>query len=184
MPNHSTKGLTLNNLLGDVRKNNNFVVHISNVTDTDDGQNLDLIIQKAFLPQVSLQVLELRHGNDSKKLAGVATWQGGQITILDTLSRKELDAVLDWFHQTYDTETGAIGLAKDYKKDGTITEYAADGRYAREWQVNGMWISDINLGELDAESGEQKRVQFTVQIDPSPLRPTYRDTEDTEWSDE
>jgi hypothetical protein len=82
--NLSTKGLT--GLLGDIRKNNNFIVHINDVTV--DGNNIDLVIQQAFLPQVCLNVLEFRHGNDAKKLAGVATWQGGQITILDTLSKQ------------------------------------------------------------------------------------------------
>jgi hypothetical protein len=179
MKNVSTRGLT--GLLGDIRKNNNFIVHIEDITQ--DGNSLDLVIQKAFLPQVSLNVLELRHGNDAIKLAGVATWQGGQITILDTLSRVELDTLLEWFNQTYDTETGTIGLASEYKKVGYITEYASDGRYQRRWTVNGMWISDTNLGELDAESGDQKRVQFSIQIDPSPLKPKYYDSKDAEWSD-
>lgn len=165
-----TRGLT--GLLGDVRRTNNFILTIAGI---NPDQNLDLVIRRAFLPRVSLNPLDIRRGNDSIKLAGVASWQGGQITILDTLSRKELDAVLEWFNQTYDTETGAIGLASEYKKDGTITEYASNGRMVRQWTVNNMWISELNLGELSMADGTEKEIQLTIQIDPSPLKPIYSD---------
>lgn len=168
----ATKGLTSKTLLGDMRRQNNFVVHISGVTENND---LDLIIQTAFLPKVSLNPIEIRHGNDAVKFAGVATWQGGQITILDVLSRRELDAVLSWFEQTYNPSTGQIGIAKDYKKSGRIDELAPNGEYVRSWNIEGMWISDFDLGQLDATSGEVKQIQFTIQIDPmKSIRPTYK----------
>jgi hypothetical protein len=158
----STKQLT--GLLGDVRRTNNFVVTILDVTDNSD---LDLVIQQAFLPKVSLNVLELRRGNDALKFAGVASWEGGQITILDTLQRTELDAVLAWFKQTYNWKTREIGIASEYKKAGYISEFAADGRYMRKWPISGMWISNIDPGSLDAAQGEFKQITFTIQIDPS-----------------
>jgi len=174
MKNYSTKPLS--NLLGDVRRNNNFVVTIEGVTDDN---NLELIIQKAFLPQVSLNVLELRHGNDALKFAGVATWAGGDITILDILNKDELEAVLAWFKQTYDWVDGAIGVANGpngYKKSGFITEYAADGKYIRRWDIDGMWISKLDLGQLDAASGEMKELTFTIEIDPlRSFAPIYDD---------
>jgi hypothetical protein len=160
----NTRKLDTQKLLGDVRRNNNFIVTINGVSDDND---LELVIQKAFLPSVSLNVLDLRHGNDSKKFAGVATWNGGQMSIIDTLSKDELNAVLAWFKSTYDWTNAAVGVAKDYKKTGFITEYAADGKFTRQWKVEGMWISNIDLGALDASSGELKEVALTIEIDPS-----------------
>lgn len=160
----NTRKLDTQTLLGDVRRNNNFIVTINGVSD---GTDLELVIKQAFLPSVSLNVLDLRHGNDAKKFAGVATWNGGQINIIDTLSRSELDAILAWFKITYDWTNGAIGVAKDYKKDGVITEYAADGKFTRQWKVEGMWISNIDLGALDSSSGDMKQVSITIEIDPS-----------------
>lgn len=175
----STRGLV--GKLGDVRKQNNFVLHIEDITV--EGNSLDLIIQQAFLPQVSLNVLNLQHGNDSIKLAGVASWQGGSITVIDTLSRAELDVLLDWFNKTYDTEERVIGLASEYKKNGYVIEYAGDRRYQRKWPIRGMWISSPNLGTLNASSGEMKELSFTIEIDPSPLKPEYYDATDSAWSD-
>ena len=162
----STKNLTGDTLLGDVRRNNNFVVTIVDVTE-NEGQNLDLIIRKAFLPKVSLNVLDLRHGNDALKFPGVATWEGGTISIIDVLNKDELDALLAWYKKTYDWETGTIGVAREFKKIGYITEYASDGRFRRKWNTEGMWISALDLGELDASSGELKQITATIQIDPS-----------------
>ena len=166
----TTRGLE--GLLGDVRRTNNFRLYIENVTTTDNY--LDLIIQKAFLPKVSLNVLEIKRGNDSKKLAGAASWQGGTVTILDVLSKAELEALLDWFKQTYDSETGAIGIADDYKRVGYIAEYAGDGKLERKWPVEGLWISELNLGDLDAANNGNKEISFTLQIDPpNKFKPTY-----------
>lgn len=179
---------SLTGLLGDVRRNNNFIVTISDVTDglgeTNLGvNNLELIIQKAFLPSVSLNVLDLRHGNDSKKFAGVASWKGGQITVIDVLSKDELQAVLAWFKNTYDWKTGEIGLASEYKKSGFITEYASDGRYTRKWPIEGMWISALEMGELDASSGEMKQISITIEIDPSiEFAPVYDDIPGSDYS--
>jgi len=163
----------LNGVLGDVRRTNNFVLNINGVSDNTD---IDLVIQAAFLPKVSLDVLELRQGNDAIKLAGVATWQGGSITVRDVINNTVLDSLLAWFKQTYDPETGTIGYAADYKKNGMISEFAANGEFIRRWTVKGLWISEFNFGELDASRGDLKQVQLTLQIDPpSKLGPDYLD---------
>lgn len=177
--NISTRPLT--GLLGEIRRQNNFVVHIEDVTN--DGNNLDIIVTQAFLPKVSLQVLELRHGNDAKKLPGTASWQGGELRIHDVLSRAEYDALAAWFNQTYDANGAVIGIASEYKKSGYITEYAADGRYSRKWPLEGMWISDLDLGQLNSSSAELKELSFTIQIDPSSIIPEYFDSVDSAWNE-
>jgi hypothetical protein len=177
---YNTRGLK--GLLGEVRRPNNFKVVIEGIGA--DEANLELIMQRAFLPKVTLNPIELRHGNEALKFAGAASWEGGQITILDTLSKTELNLLLDWFHETYDTETGTLGLASKYKKTARIYEYAADGRYERSWPIEGAWISSADLGTLDATSDALKEISFVIQIDPSPLRPRYKDEVDGELYNE
>lgn len=178
---YNTRGLK--GLLGEVRRPNNFKIVINGIRADEDDVNLELIMQRAFLPKVTLNPIELRHGNEALKFAGAASWEGGQITILDTLSKKELNILLDWFNDTYDTETGTLGLAEEYKKTATIYEYAADGRYVRSWPIEGAWISSVDLGTLDATSDALKEISFVIQIDPSPLRPKYED-EDTTYNED
>jgi hypothetical protein len=173
MPNNDyISALYLTDLLGEVRRDNNFIVTIEGVSTS--APKLELIVQQAFLPKVSLNVLNLQHGNDSKKFAGVATWEGGQLNIIDVLSQNELTALLAWFKQTYNWKKGTIGTAEKYKKKGYITEYASDGKYIRRWELEGMWISDFDFGQLDAQAGELKQIAATIQIDPSrSFAPTY-----------
>lgn len=171
--NMSVRGLTKRH--GDIRRTNNFILTIEGVTNDN---NLSLVVQQAFIPRYNLQVLEFRRGVDSKKLPGAATWTGGTITILDTLSKDELEALHDWAEETYDPKTGKIGIAEKFKKTGTLTEYASDGTLSRSWTLEGMWISEFDYGQLDASTSELKRVSFTIQIDPpttSGIRPTYKD---------
>ena len=93
---------------------------------------------------------------------------------MDVLSPKELNTLLKWFKQTYDPETGTIGIASEYKKKGFISEYAADGRLERKWPVEGLWISDLDFGILDATNNSPKEITFTLQIDPPvKMEPDY-----------
>ena len=174
---YNTRGLK--GLLGEVRRPNNFKVVIQGIGA--DEANLELIMQRAFLPKVTLNPIELRRSNEDQ-----VKWKVGRLTdtILDTLSKKELNLLLDWFNETYDTETGTLGLASNYKKTATIYEYAADGRYERSWPLEGVWISSTDLGTLDATSDALKEISFVLQIDPSPLRPRYKDNKDAEYTED
>lgn len=171
----SGRRLSNKNLM-DIRRDNNFIVSIENVTG--DGNSLQLVITKAFLPKVSLDVLNIRHGNDAIKLAGVASWEGGTISFHDVLEESAFNTVMDWFKEIYDPETGKIGKASVYKKSGTIKEAAPDGTYVRTWDVHGMWISALDFGALDAAGGNTREISMTIQIDPpTTFGPTVDKTE-------
>ena len=36
----------------------------------------------------------------------------------------------------------------------------------RRWPVEGLWISDLDPGVLDATNNSPKEITFTLQIDP------------------
>lgn len=167
----TTKSFT--NLLGDIRKTNNFVISIEDVTDT--GNALTAVVTQAFIPALEIGVITLTHGNDSKTYAGQATWTGGNIVIQDVLNQAELDALIAWQEQVYDPATGAIGVAQDYKKQATLTEYAGNMKFIRRWEFP-VWISGLTFGELDAANANHKQVTATLQVDPpSTLRPVYEE---------
>lgn len=166
--NMSTRGYT--NLLGDIRRTNNFILEIEGVTEDN---NLSLVVDRAFIPSLEIGVITLTHGNDSKTFAGQATWSGGQVVINDTLSQAELDAVEAWMKQVYNPERGTIGVAGEYKKQATLMEFAGDMKFQREWKFP-VWISSLDYGELDASNASMKQVSMTLQVDPpQKLGPNY-----------
>jgi len=148
----------------EIRRENNFILTIEGL----GKNNIDLFVMKAFLPKVSINVIDLRRGNDSLKFAGAATWQGGTLEILDTTDNETFQAIYNWFKQVYDSKKGGvIGKASEYKKTGYITEYIADGQEGRRWNLSGLWISDFDFGTLNAESADFKRVSLKIEIDPT-----------------
>ena len=166
----NTKGYT-GNLLGDIRRTNNFTLTIQGVSAEDN--NLELVVDRAFIPSLEIGVITLTHGNDSKTFAGQATWQGGEVTINDTLNKAELDALIEWQKEVYDPETGAVGHAHVYKKLATLTEFSGNAQYVREWTFP-VWISGLRFGDLDASNANLKQVSATLQVDPpEKLGPTY-----------
>jgi hypothetical protein len=65
----------------------------------------------------------------------------------------------------YDPSTGAIGLAKDYKYDATITLYNPSGDVVRTCTLKGCWPSSINHGPITYDSGDPIQIEVTIRYD-------------------
>ena len=70
-----------------------------------------------------------------------------------------------WHDMVYDPLTDEIGYAKDYKKDGILTEYTAKGDFVRQWILQGCWPSQISLGDFNQEGGSVRQITVTLTYD-------------------
>ena len=131
----------------------------------DLAQEVTLSVSKAFLPEVSLDVVEVPYFNGKTKFAGLANFEGGSIEVRDAIGADIEKILYNWFKSTYDWTTGSMGYATDYKKEITVIEYSGDGQVSRTWKLKGCWISTFAGGELDYSSGDLKVITLTIQYD-------------------
>ena len=142
------------------QKQNNFECIIGGLS-----QEITLSVSKAFLPEISLDVVEIPYFNGKAKQAGLASFESGSLEIRDAIGADVEKVLLDWFNQAYNFETGAMGHATDYKKDITVIQYSGDGTISRTWKLKGCWISTFSGGDLDYASGDLKVITLTIQYD-------------------
>lgn len=144
----------------DFQRQNNFECIIG-----DLGQDITLCVSKAFLPEVSLDVIEIPYFNGKAKMAGLSNFEAGSLEIRDAIGVDVEKKLYDWFKLGFDWETGKMSSASEYKKEISVIEYSGDGSISRTWTLKGCWISTFAPGELDYASGDLKVITLTIQYD-------------------
>lgn len=145
----------------EVQRQNNFEISIAGV----GGRTLTLAVEAGFLPAESNEIIELNFGNSKVKVAGIANFEDGTLSLRDAIAQDIEKIVVDWRKQVYDPETDRVGLAVNYKKQGRVIQWAPDGSMERTWKIIGCWPSTVNYGTLDYTASDKKLIEITLTYD-------------------
>jgi hypothetical protein len=142
----------------------NFVVEIYGIPGEDI---ISLSIEKAFLPQLTLAEVELKHLNETRYVAGSPTWDNGSCTCKDYVIPSVASLLSQWSDLHYDRNTGHVHLAYMYKKTGKILQFGPDGSWVRRWELEGLWMPVFNPGDsLDYNGGlDVVKIELTLRFD-------------------
>lgn len=143
-------------------RNNNFEVTIPSLKD---GDNVTLSVASYSAPQINVSTIQVSYANSKVKFAGLPEFPDSTIVLNDYISMDTQDTIMAWHDMVYDPLTDEIGYAKDYKKDGILTEYTAKGDFVRQWILQGCWPSQINLGDFNQEGGSVRQITVTLTYD-------------------
>lgn len=151
----------------EVQRTNNFEIQIDNVSKV---RSLILAVVSGFLPNESNEVISLNYGNTTITVAGKANANGSGTLVVRDLIQEDTEAVIDeWRKTVYNKETDAIGFAADYKKTAYVTQYAPDGTLLRVWNLEGVWPSAVDYGQISYESPGVKTISITLQYDKATI---------------
>lgn len=112
------------------------------------------------------EVIEYREGDDPttmRKLPGLTSFDN--IVLERGIDSNSL--LLAWRKMVVDLEKsgpdGAADVAaSDLRREVVITLQSRDGRPVREWTLNEAWPTSLEIGELDASTGDV--ILETVEI--------------------
>lgn len=143
-------------------RNNNFEVTIPSLAN---GDNFTLSVASYSAPQINVSTINVPYANSKVKFAGLPEFPDSTIVLNDYISMDTQDTIMAWHDMVYDPLTDEIGYAKDYKKDGILTEYTAKGDFVRQWILQGCWPSQISLGDFNQEGGSVRQITVTLTYD-------------------
>jgi len=164
---------------------NNAIIGFDNLP----GQAKDEIIQLSLasfpLPKSANGVIELGYVNEKRKFAGPATFEDIAIVFNDFVDVEVAKKIQAWRYQVYNPQTGAIGLARTYKKTGYITMYAPNGDEAfnREFELIGCWPSNLDHGDIDLAGEDVIKINLTLTIDKAIPRTRINPNGNDEFGD-
>lgn len=148
----------------EVQRTNNFEIQIDGVTEED--RILILAVVSGFLPHERNEVIELNYGNTQITVAGAARPNNSGTLVVRDLLQKDIEKAIDkWRASVYDKVNDQIGFAFNYKKDAKVVQYAPDGTYIRSWDLEGVWPSEVDYGQISYDSPGVKTVSITLQYD-------------------
>lgn len=146
------------------QRSNNWTLEIA-LDDVGDQLLIMSALEELEIPTTTIQPLELRDGNEVRKVAGSVTFQAVQLTLKDFIDMNVAQAVERWFRQVYNAQTGSIGLARDYKKSADIILTAPDMSRVRVWKLEGVWPSSVSRGRLSKLNVDKIQYTVTLEID-------------------
>lgn len=133
-----------------------------------DGDDKDLIVLSLLssnLPTESNNIVEIPYGNETRKVAGKATFEDIPLIVHDYVDRETREALIRWRRQVYDTRSGNVGLPSDYKKTAEVILQDTSGGNLRKVRIHGVWPSTMNPGVLDMASDDPIQIEMTLTYD-------------------
>lgn len=148
------------------------------IHDVDNQDELVLVTKDVDLPPTALVQKGIKHFNETMHYAGsVQPFADLTVNFHDYIDRQGLQAISKWFNMGWSPETGAIGWARDYKKDGELLMLppglpgqrpgAVTGEYQnRKWKLEGLWIKQFKPDSFDYDNdGDNTLIQVVISVD-------------------
>ena len=138
---------------------------ISGFCNTASNLIPEHFVKVASRPNLSIEELEVNHLNAKTWIPGKASWETVTVTYIDVahITQKKL---WDWLATVYDF-TKPVQLHQGEKIDwdatGTLSLYDGCGTLLETWQMQHMFPTAINFGELDYSSNEEATIELTLR---------------------
>ena len=136
---------------------------------------IKLNVTKCPIPHFNVDTGEFRRGNETIKFATTPTWDGGSITVDDTVGSNIKEILLAWQYLAYDPRTGKVGRMAEYKKVATLCEYTQDYELIRSWDLHGIFVTKLDEGEFDKENDGKRQITVNFVYDKATLSQGYKD---------
>lgn len=157
----------------EVQRTNHFevVLDLSKILDGDPNaagasEHIRLSTKSIGTPKVSAEALNLKHGNDTVKVASAPSYEDLQLTVHDTLGKDQVALLQAWFNKVFDRETKLMGRVSAYKTNGILYMYAPDGSVTRKWDLQGVWPKGFGMGtEFSYDSSETMTITVDLSVD-------------------
>jgi len=153
----------------EVQRNNNALLTIDGVMN--NGSPLQLAVESFPIPKTTLSTIEAPLLNESRKYAGKPTFDDLSVVFKDLIEVDIAGAINAWFQTVYDSKTGKIGFARNYKRQGTAELLGPDGsNTGRVYELRGVFPIAFDPGDIDMSGGDYVKINLTLSIDKTRLR--------------
>lgn len=159
----------------EVQRTNHFeiLLHLDRVFENDKSYKGDVVATHIRLstkdvsaPKVSSEAIQLKHGNDTVKVASAPTFEDLTITVYDTIGQDQINVLQAWFDKVFDHNTRLMGQVSAYKANGTLYMYSPDCKVVRKWDLQGIWPRSYGVANnFSYDSTEAQNVTLELSVD-------------------
>lgn len=128
-------------------------------------------VKSAGRPNISIDEIELNFLNDKMWIPGKASWSTISVTYYDIAGQfgasNGIHNLYNWLATIYDFSNPNRRMASkqgDYSCTAFLREYDGCGQNIASWQLNNVWATEINFGDLDYGSSEEMTIELTMRF--------------------
>ena len=122
-------------------------------------------VRAASRPNLSVEETEINHLNAKTWIPGKASWETITVNYYD-VAHEEMAMLYNWLATVYDF-TDPIALTQAEKRDwdatGVLNMYDGCGTLLSAWQLQHMFPTSINFGDLDYSSSDVCEIELTLR---------------------
>lgn len=152
------------NMTADVLNDHDLMRVNSSILEIE-GLDVELALESFPIPKQTIGIIEVGHLNEKRKFAGNPVFEDISVIYKDLVTADVKEIIKGWWQEVYNATTGAIGLARDYKRGGMVRQYGPGGQGPQMWDLIGMWPSSFDPGDADMSGEDFLRITLTLTID-------------------
>ena len=115
--------------------------------------------------KMSIEEIELHYAAESRWVPGKVKFEEMELKVKDFVDIGSANAMLKWFRQVYNPETGSIGLARNLKKNADLTLFAPDQTIVRIYKLIGIWPKRFEHGDFNMAENAPVFITTTLRYD-------------------
>ena len=122
-------------------------------------------VKMAARPNVAIEETELNHLNAKMWIPGKASWETITVTYID-VAHEEMRSLYNWLASVYDYTDPInlrMGTKRDWRATGILNLYDGCGEVLEIWNLQNMWPTAMNFGDLDYSSSEEATIELTLR---------------------
>jgi len=146
------------------QRQNNVLLYVTGL-EGNENDVITLSFTSGPLPKSNIGIIEVRYLNQIRKFAGTPTYDDLPVVFNDYVDQETATVLAKWNYLSHNPLSGKTALASEYKKNGRMVKYGPNGEFDREWEIQGMWISNFDPGDADHEGEDRVRITCSITID-------------------
>jgi hypothetical protein len=147
------------------QRSNNGRLLIADLPSVGKDDVLALSLQGFSVPKIASNVLTIGYLNETRKFAGNPMYEGITVTFHDYVDIDTATILWAWRRLVHNPLNGTTGLARDYKKTGTIELFAPNGTFVRAYKLQGLWPVSLDPGDINMTSDEPILINCALEVD-------------------
>lgn len=142
-----------------------FTFEISGFCGNEGSLVPEHFVQVASRPNLTIEETELNHLNGKFFIPGKATWETITVTYYD-VAHLQAQHLFKWLATVYDFTNPinlTMGNKRDYDATGVVNIYDGCGVIIESWQLQHLFPTAINFGDLDYASSDVATIELTMR---------------------
>lgn len=128
------------------------------------------VVKTAARPQQTFEETMIDYVNTKRYVSGKGAWNPIAMTMHDPIAPSAALKVMQWVRLNYESLTGRMGYAIQYKKDFVLKLLDPQGAVVELWDIVGAWLQDVNFGDLDYATSDNAEIACTIRFDNAILQ--------------